>query len=48
MDKEIFQVCQRCAGTGKYKGNTCPDCNGAGRVLFGFLIEKDEPKAKKA
>jgi DnaJ-class molecular chaperone len=42
MDKKIYYLCQRCAGTGKYKGGVCPDCDGTGRVLFGFLVEKEE------
>jgi DnaJ-class molecular chaperone len=50
MDQEIFMVCQQCAGTGKFKGKTCIDCKGAGRILFGFLVKKDEPiiEVKKA
>ena len=45
-DQEIFYVCQQCAGTGKYKDATCIDCNGTGRMLFGFLIDKKQPVAE--
>jgi DnaJ-class molecular chaperone len=42
MDQEIYHVCQQCAGDGQYKDKPCIDCQGTGRVLFGFLIDKKQ------
>ena len=60
MEQEIYQVCQKCNGSGDFKKKDCQDCDGTGRVLFGFLVtkevelkkesepKKDEYKTKKA
>lgn len=46
IDQEIFQVCQQCSGSGKFKNKTCPGCNGSGRVLFGYLAAKRDDKSE--
>jgi DnaJ-class molecular chaperone len=48
MEQKIYRVCHNCKGTGDFKNKTCKDCDGEGRVLFGFLVDEDKPKAKKA
>lgn len=31
MYSNPIEPCERCAGSGKFKGNTCPKCRGTGR-----------------
>ena len=38
------ETCSACAGTGKFQGKTCPQCEGGGQI-FVFLEMSDEERA---
>jgi DnaJ-class molecular chaperone len=55
-EQEFYQICGTCGGSGevvvgsdneKTISTPCSKCDGEGRVLFGFLITKDDVKPKQ-